>query len=97
VVSLLNGVRVIAAGVGVAPLSALVDAKRELTPLDAIATVRIMDNHLTLSRKVESRLASPDGRRPTADGRRHLIRLVYGDAKRNSDWLDLMTGSLDSL
>lgn len=77
-------------GIGVAPPSALADAKRELTPLDAISTVRVMDNHLTLGEKVESSLASPDGRR-------FLIRLVYGDAQRNGDWMDLMTGSLDSL
>jgi ABC-type bacteriocin/lantibiotic exporter with double-glycine peptidase domain len=37
----------------------------------AIATVRVMDNHLTLGQKVESGLAS-------SDARRYVIRLVYG-------------------
>jgi hypothetical protein len=64
--------------------------KRELTPADAIATVRVIDNQLTLNERVDSGVTSPDGKR-------YLLRLVHGDLKRNGVWMDLLTGSLDSL
>jgi hypothetical protein len=64
--------------------------KRELTPADAIATTRIIENHLTLGERVESGTLSPDGKR-------YVLRLVHGDAERNGDWMDLLTGTLDSL
>jgi hypothetical protein len=64
--------------------------KRELTPADAIATTRIVENHLTLGERVETGSLSPDGRR-------YLLRLVHGDVERNGDWMDLLTGTLDSL
>jgi hypothetical protein len=64
--------------------------KRELTPADAIATTRIVENHLTLGERVETGTLSPDGKR-------YLLRLVHGDLERNGDWMDLLTGTLDSL
>jgi hypothetical protein len=63
--------------------------KRELTPADAIATVRVMSNQLSSGER-SGGLLSPDGQR-------YLIRLAYGDLKRNGVWMDLLTGSLDSL
>jgi hypothetical protein len=65
-------------------------AKRELTPADAIATVRIIQNQLLSGQPADDGFISPDGRR-------YLIRLVYGDRKRNGVWMDLLTGSLTSL
>jgi hypothetical protein len=64
--------------------------KRELTPADAIATTRLVENHLTLGERVETGALSPDGKR-------YLLRLVHGDAERNGDWMDLLTGTLGSL
>jgi hypothetical protein len=64
-------------------------AKRELTPADAIATVRVMENQLPGSSNTNEHI-SPDGRR-------YLLRLAYGDVKRDGVWMDLYTGSLDSL
>jgi hypothetical protein len=64
--------------------------KRELNLADAMSTVRVIENQLTLSERVDSGVTSPDGKR-------YLIRLVSGDPKRNGVWVDLMTGSLDSL
>jgi hypothetical protein len=64
--------------------------KRELTPADAVATVRVMENQLTLGERVDSGVTSPDGKR-------YLLRLVRGDVKRNGVWMDLLTGSLESL
>jgi hypothetical protein len=64
-------------------------AKRELTPADALATVRIVQNQIGTGVPVEN-FASPDGKR-------YLIRLVYGDVKRNGVWMDLLTGPLSSL
>jgi len=64
-------------------------AKRELTPADAVATVRVMENQLPGSGNTNEH-TSPDGRR-------YLLRLAYGDVKRNGVWVDLYTGSLDSL
>jgi hypothetical protein len=67
-----------------------VTEKRELTPADALATVRVIENHLSVGERVDSGVTSPDGKR-------YLLRLVHGDAKRNGVWMDLLTGSLDSL
>jgi hypothetical protein len=64
--------------------------KRELTPADAIATVRVMQNQLYAGQRVGDAGTSPDGQR-------YLIRLAYGDVKRNGVWMDLLTGRLDSL
>jgi hypothetical protein len=64
--------------------------KRQLTPTDAVATVRVMENQLTLGERVDSGVTSPDGKR-------YLIRLVHGDVERNGVWMDLLTGSFDSL
>jgi hypothetical protein len=64
--------------------------KRELTPADAVATTRIIENQLALGERVETGATSPDGKR-------YLLRLVHGDVRRNGDWMDLLTGSLDSL
>jgi hypothetical protein len=64
--------------------------KRELTPRDTMATVRVIENQLALGERVDSGLTSPDGLR-------YLLRLVHGDVERNGVWMDLLTGSLDSL
>jgi dipeptidyl aminopeptidase/acylaminoacyl peptidase len=64
--------------------------KRELTPADAIATVRVMRNQLYPGQRVSDAGTSPDGQR-------YLIRLAYGDVERNGVWMDLLTGPLDSL
>jgi hypothetical protein len=69
----------------------LADAlKRELTPADAVATVRIIQNQLVPGDPVDDSATSPDGRR-------YVIRTAYGDVRRNGVWVDLWTGSLDSL
>jgi hypothetical protein len=65
-------------------------AKRELTPADAVATVRVMENQISSGERITSGLTSPDGQR-------YLIRLVHGDLTRNGVWMDLLTGRLDSL
>jgi hypothetical protein len=70
--------------------AATASEKRELTPRDAIATVRVIENQLALGERVDSGLTSPDGRR-------YLLRLVHGDVERNGVWMDLLTGNLDSL
>jgi hypothetical protein len=70
--------------------SALATQKRELTPADAIATTRIIENQLTLGERVETGTLSPDGKR-------YVLRLVHGDVERNGDWMDLLSGGLDSL
>jgi hypothetical protein len=67
-----------------------VTEKRELTPADALATVRVIENHLSIGERVDSGVTSPDGKR-------YVLRLVHGDVKRNGVWMDLLTGSLDSL
>jgi hypothetical protein len=67
-----------------------VTEKRELTPADSVATVRTVENHLTLGERVDSGVTSPDGKR-------YLLRLVHGDLERNGVWMDLLTGSLNSL
>jgi hypothetical protein len=63
--------------------------KRELTPADALATVRIVQN------RSETGLPMDDFVSP--DGQRYLLRLVYGDVKRNGVWMDLLTAPLSSL
>jgi hypothetical protein len=65
-------------------------AKRELTPADAVGTVRVIDNQLPLGERVDSGVTS-------RNGKRYLLRLIHGDVERNGDWMDLLTGSLDSL
>ena len=65
-------------------------AKRELTPADALATVRVMENQISSGERITNGLTSPDGRR-------YVIRLAHGDAERNGVWMDLLTGGLDSL
>jgi hypothetical protein len=64
-------------------------APRELTPADAVATVRIMQNEIGTGQDIDN-FASPDGKR-------YLVRLVYGDVERNGVWMDLLTGPLNSL
>jgi hypothetical protein len=71
-----------------APL--IVPLKRELTPADALATVRVMQNQALSAERLGDGLASPDGQR-------YLIRLAYGDLKHNGVWMDLLTGRLSSL
>lgn len=83
----------IAAAVFVPPCFASAESsteKRELTPADALATVRVIENHLTVGERVDSGVTSPDGKR-------YVLRLVHGDLERNGVWMDLLTGSLDSL
>jgi hypothetical protein len=70
--------------------AATTTARRELTPADAIATVRVMQNQLYSGQRVDNDGTSPDGRR-------YLLRLAYGDIKRNGVWMDLLTARLDSL
>jgi len=55
-----------------------------------MATVRVIDNQLTLGERIDSGVSSPDGRR-------YILRLIHGDVERNGVWMDLLTGSLDSL
>jgi hypothetical protein len=64
--------------------------KRELTPADAISTVRVMQNQLAPSDTINNSMTSPDGSR-------YVIRLAYGDITRDGVWVDLLTGSLGSL
>jgi hypothetical protein len=64
--------------------------KRELTPADAVTTVRVIGNQLTPGDPVNESSTSPDGRR-------YVIRTAYGDVRRNGVWVDLWTGRLDSL
>ena len=71
-----------------APLTA--SLKRELTPADALATVRVMQDQILSAERSSDGLASPDGQR-------YLIRLAHGDLKHNGVWMDLLTGRLDSL
>ena len=80
-----------AAAVLSTPSAHAVDTKRELTPADAIATVRVMQN------QVRPGSAIDDADATSPDGKRYLIRLSYGDPKRNGTWVDLVTGRLDSL
>jgi hypothetical protein len=78
-----------AALLSVPPVHA-VTPKRELTPADAIATVRVMQNQVAPGSAIDDGTTSPDGKR-------YIVRLSYGDAKRNGAWVDLLTGRLDSL
>jgi hypothetical protein len=71
-----------------APL--IVPLKRELTPADALATVRVMQNQALSAERLSDGLTSPDGQR-------YLIRLAHGDLKSNGVWMDLLTGRLNSL
>ena len=52
--------------------------------------MRIVESQLLSGQPTGGDFASPDGKR-------YLIRLVYGDVKRNGVWMDLLTGSLESL
>lgn len=72
------------------PASVVAQAKRELTPAAAVATVRVMQNQLPGSQEVGDHGISPDGRR-------YLLRLAHGDEVRNGVWVDILTGSVDSL
>lgn len=72
-----------------APPLASGTAKRELTPADAIATVRVMQNQLPGTQGA--------GQDISPDGKRYLLRLAHGDVARNGVWVDLLTGTLDSL
>jgi hypothetical protein len=65
-------------------------AKHQLTPAEAVTTVRIVGNQIGPGQLTSDDFASPDGQR-------YLIRLVYGDVKRNGTWMDLLTGPLTSL
>ena len=71
-------------------IDTLANSKRELTPADAVATVRIMQNQVLPGDSVPDSLTSPDGHR-------YVVRLSHGDVARNGVWVDLLTGSLDSL
>jgi hypothetical protein len=84
------GNRPIAALILLAATSGAFGAKRELTPADAVATTRIVENQLLSGQPTRGDFASPDGQR-------YLIRLVYGDVIRNGVWMDLLTGPLSSL
>jgi hypothetical protein len=64
--------------------------KRELTPADAVSTVRVVENQLYAGERIESSQVSPDGER-------YVIRLVHGDPVRNGVWMDILTGPLGSL
>jgi Prolyl oligopeptidase family len=64
--------------------------KRELTPADAVATVRLIPNQAALSAQGDVASISPDGKR-------YVIRTSYGDAGRDGVWGDVLTGALDSL
>jgi hypothetical protein len=72
-----------------AECSSAVAEMHELTPADAVATVRIVQNKIGAGQPVDY-FASPDGKR-------YLVRLVYGDVKRNGVWMDLLTAPLSSL
>jgi len=71
-------------------IAAIDTSKRELTPADAIATVRAMQNQLYPGQRADDGSTSPDGNR-------YLLRLAYGDPKRNGVWMDLLTAPLNSL
>ena len=58
-----------------------------LTPADAVETTRFMPVGANGEETVS---VSPDGRR-------YVVRLLKGDVKRNGLWVDVLTGSLDSL
>jgi hypothetical protein len=75
---------------GMATFADTPNQKRELTPEDAMATVRVIENQLALGERVDSGVTSPDGKH-------YLLRLIRGDSERNGVWMDLVTGSLDSL
>jgi hypothetical protein len=64
--------------------------KRELTPADAIATTRIMENQATPGDPIDDASLSPDGRR-------YVLRIARGDLARNGVWVDLLTAPMDSL
>ena len=64
--------------------------KRELTPADALATTRILQNQELPGHAVEENFASPDGQR-------FMYRVAYGDVPLNGIWVDFWTGSLQSL
>ena len=70
--------------------AAAASLKRELTPADAIATVRVMDNQVLPGEPLGRAAISPDGTR-------YVIRLARGDVARNGVWVDLLTGNLGSL
>jgi hypothetical protein len=71
-----------------APLIAPLE--RELTPADALATVRVMQDQILGAEPSDDELTSPDGQR-------YLIRLAHGDFQHNGVWMDLLTGRLSSL
>ena len=76
--------------IAVVPFALAKAAKRELTPADAIATSRIMENQPTPGEPIENLGVSPDGRR-------YVLRTAHGDVARNGVWVDLLTAPLDSL
>jgi hypothetical protein len=82
-------VTLVALGAMLAECSSVWAGKRELTPADALATVRIVQNQSGTGLSVDN-FASPDGKR-------YLVRLIYGDVKRNGVWMDLLTAPLSSL
>jgi dipeptidyl aminopeptidase/acylaminoacyl peptidase len=66
--------------------------RRALTPADALETVRLMDNPEAISPQ------NPQGAVSLSpNGKRYVVRLVRGDAKRNGVWVDLIAGQPDSL
>jgi hypothetical protein len=86
VVTILAAASLAAAALEVLPEGS---TKRELTPADAVATVRVMENQLPGSQQT--------GENTSPDGRRYLLRIAHGDVNRNGVWVDLLTGSMDSL
>jgi len=67
-------------------IDTLANSKRELTPADAVATVRIMQNQVLPGDSVPDSLTSPDGHR-------YVVRLSHGDVARNGVWVDLLTAA----
>jgi hypothetical protein len=73
-------------------------AKRPLTVADAIQTTRLMSPPPTWIESKEGTL-TPVGRGDVSvspNGKRYAAILVRGDLTRNGNWLELITGRLDS-
>lgn len=67
-------------------------ALRPLTAVAAIETARVIKNAESVSE------INPDGAVSISpDGRRYVARIVRGDASRNGVWIDVVSGSLESL
>jgi hypothetical protein len=86
-----------AAFVGMAALRAEIatgePSSRPLTSTDAFATTRFMP----AERRFISAEPSEDLVSISPDGRRYVIRVVRGDPQKHGLWVDVLSGSLDSL